>query len=90
MPRAIRCLISGRVQGVNFRAAAQGRANELGLTGWARNLADGRVEVVAAGPDEAVDAFRTWLDEGPPAARVERVETAETDPGSAPSTFAVR
>lgn len=90
MERAIHCLISGRVQGVCFRAATQDRARELGVAGWARNLADGRVEVLAGGPASAVDALRAWLDEGPPAARVEQVETAEADPSGVPATFEVR
>lgn len=89
MQRAIHCLVSGRVQGVCFRASAQDQARELGVNGWARNLRDGRVEVLASGPTEAVDAFREWLDTGPPAARVDHVEVIEADPGTAPNTFEV-
>ncbi|MEF8834023.1 MAG: acylphosphatase [Halofilum sp. (in: g-proteobacteria)] len=90
MKRAIHCLVSGHVQGVFFRASASERAQELGVSGWARNLPDGRVEVLAAGEDDAVDAFRGWLDQGPPAARVERVEESEADPGDAPAGFETR
>jgi acylphosphatase len=89
MQRAIHCLISGRVQGVCFRAATQGRANELGVAGWARNLADGRVEVFAAGPEEGIEALRDWLSEGPPAARVDRVEAEEADPEGVAGSFEV-
>jgi acylphosphatase len=90
MQRAIHCLVSGHVQGVFFRASASERANQLGVSGWARNLPDGRVEVLAAGEDDAVDAFRGWLDQGPPAARVDHVEDVETDPGDAPDGFEIR
>lgn len=90
MERAIHCLISGRVQGVCFRAATQDRARELGVGGWARNLPDGRVEVLAGGPAGAIDGLRAWLDEGPAAARVDRVETDEADPASVPASFEVR
>jgi acylphosphatase len=69
-----RFLVSGRVQGVFFRASAQARARELGLTGFARNLADGRVEVVAGGEVAALDELHAWLRQGPAAARVAAVE----------------
>lgn len=90
MKRAIHCLVSGHVQGVFFRASASQRAHELGVSGWARNLPDGRVEVLAAGEDDAVDAFREWLGHGPSAARVDRVEDTEANPGDAPPEFEVR
>lgn len=90
MKRAIHCLVSGHVQGVSFRASASERAHELGVSGWGRNLPDGRVEVLAAGEDDALEAFREWLDHGPSAARVDRVEEAETDSGDAPVGFEIR
>jgi acylphosphatase len=68
-----RCLVSGRVQGVFFRAATRRQALELGLDGVARNLPDGRVEVICDGPATAVDALCAWLRNGPPAARVSGV-----------------
>lgn len=71
---AARFLVSGKVQGVFFRASTREQAQRLGLRGHARNLADGRVEVVAAGDAEALDALEAWLQEGPPLAQVERVE----------------
>ena len=73
MRAAARFLVSGKVQGVFFRASTRERALELGLSGRATNLPDGRVEVIAAGNADAVDALATWLHEGPPAARVESV-----------------
>src|SRR5690625_1999521 len=69
-----RWLISGRVQGVYFRASTREQATKLGLSGRAINLPDGRVEVVAAGPAAALGALEEWLQTGPPAARVDRVE----------------
>jgi acylphosphatase len=66
-------VIAGRVQGVYYRAATADQARRLAIHGWAKNLPDGRVEVVAAGPMAALAEFTTWLWEGPPAARVESV-----------------
>jgi acylphosphatase len=75
--RAIRCIVAGRVQGVYYRAATVERASELGLGGWVKNLADGRVEAVASGPLEALTDFAAWLWQGPPAARVTSVQVEE-------------
>lgn len=76
MPAA-RFLVSGHVQGVFFRASTQMRARGLGLVGRARNLDDGRVEVIAQGSDAALDALGRWLHDGPPAARVDAVAREE-------------
>lgn len=73
----MRLLISGLVQGVFFRYAAQAKAKELGLAGWVRNLPDGKVECAAEGERNCLEAFRNWAEKGPPLAVVERVETAE-------------
>lgn len=73
MPCA-RFIVAGRVQGVFFRAAAREQALRLGLSGYAKNLADGRVEVIAAGSVEALTELDGWLHHGPPAARVESVK----------------
>lgn len=87
---ARRCLVSGRVQGVFFRASARAEAERLGLDGWARNLPDGRVEVVAAGAPEALDAFQRWLAVGPPRARVTAVACEAIDAATVPAGFSVR
>lgn len=76
----LHCFVSGLVQGVYFRGAARHKANELGVTGWARNLPDGRVEVVACGEGQAVIAFQDWLWQGPPAARVTDVVCVPMEP----------
>jgi len=73
----VRFVVSGRVQGVFFRASTRAEALRLEIAGSARNLADGRVEVIASGPDEALGELERWLWQGPPAAEVERV-TRET------------
>jgi acylphosphatase len=72
-----RCIVRGRVQGVAFRAHTQRHARELGVTGYARNLPDGAVEVLACGTESGVAALCDWLREGPPAARVVDVSCAE-------------
>lgn len=70
MTVCVSCLVSGRVQGVAFRAAARRHALALGVTGWARNLPDGRVEVLACGEAEQVEKLRAWLWSGPLLAHV--------------------
>ncbi len=72
MPTA-RFLVEGRVQGVFFRASTREQALALGVAGHARNLDDGRVEVLASGNAEALDALEQWLWQGPPAASVTAV-----------------
>jgi len=66
--------ISGRVQGVFFRAHTKELADELGLTGWVRNLPDGRVEAIFEGEEDAVKEAIEWCKRGPPLASVEMVE----------------
>ena len=79
MVQATRFIISGRVQGVFFRASTREQAQGLGLRGCARNLPDGRVEVLAVGPDDAIQQLEQWLQHGPPSARVDRVERSSTE-----------
>jgi len=73
-PVRIRAFINGRVQGVYYRAETQKQAIELALTGWVRNLADGRVEVLAEGDQQSVRQLMAWLRQGPPRSRVDEVE----------------
>ena len=74
MDVGVRCVVSGRVQGVWFRGATRDKALHLGLRGYANNLPDGRVEVLACGEKAAVARLRAWLWEGPPQAYVTEVE----------------
>lgn len=69
----VRCLVAGRVQGVFYRATARHEAQRLGLTGYARNLLDGRVEVVICGEKKAVETLQEWLRRGPADAQVSGV-----------------
>ncbi|MBP3975293.1 acylphosphatase [Pseudoxanthomonas spadix] len=73
MKTAARFLVSGRVQGVSFRAGTRQQAQAQGLDGIARNLEDGRVEVIVHGEAAAIDTLAQWLQHGPPNARVERI-----------------
>jgi acylphosphatase len=86
----VRFIVSGRVQGVFFRASAREEALRLGLTGHARNLADGRVEVLAWGDSAALAELERWLHVGPPLARVTRVERSDGAAGAAPARFDTR
>ncbi len=72
--------VSGRVQGVFFRATTRDTAAEHGVDGWVRNLDDGRVEAVFEGPESAVDAMVDFCHEGSPEARVEEVEVERSAP----------
>ena len=74
MQACFHCEVSGKVQGVWFRASTRERALALHLQGFARNLADGGVEVVATGADDELDALEQWLWQGPPLAKVTKVE----------------
>lgn len=79
---AARFFVSGKVQGVWFRASTRARALELGLDGFARNLPDGRVEVLAVGESAAIDALEQWLWRGPVRAVVSDVaRLSATDGG---------
>jgi acylphosphatase len=79
---ARRCLVSGRVQGVFYRASTRARAEVLGVTGHARNLPDGRVEVLACGEPAAVTALCDWLWRGSPASSVRDVQVESVDADS--------
>jgi acylphosphatase len=83
-----RFLVAGRVQGVWFRAATRERELALDLRGFARNLPDGGVEVVAVGGDEAIAALETWLWQGPPLARVSGVQRQPLEAGAHYEGFA--
>ena len=76
--------VTGRVQGVFFRASTRDRARRAGLVGWVRNRPDGAVEAHLEGPTDAVDGVEAWIrDGGPRDAVVEAVEVAEVGPSGA-------
>ena len=78
---ARRFLVSGKVQGVFFRASTARRAEELGLRGYARNLPDGRVEVLAVGQITSLQSLADWLKQGPPRAQVTGLVEEMQEPG---------
>lgn len=89
MMKCQRVWISGRVQGVAFRAYTRVQAEALGLRGHARNLPDGRVEVLACGEEHALEALLRWLEVGPPAARVDSVRVEDASADDCPPGFRV-
>ncbi len=89
MSSSYRFVVSGRVQGVYFRESTRQRADALGLSGWVRNLDDGRVEGLACGAAKALAELQRWLHQGPPAARVDALHWEPADE-AAQGPFVVR
>ncbi len=88
MTACLHCFVTGRVQGVWYRGSTRHQAEQLGLTGYARNLTDGRVEVLACGEQKELKALQQWLWQGPAAARVSNVECKEVSvPEPQPAGF---
>lgn len=79
--------ISGRVQGVFFRLHTEREAQKLGLTGWVKNLPDGRVEILAEGESNRIDALAAWSRNGPPMAKVMELRLEEEGPLGDLDTF---
>ncbi|MGD9152737.1 MAG: acylphosphatase [Gammaproteobacteria bacterium] len=73
----IHCYVTGRVQGVWYRSSAQKEAQKLGVTGWAKNLSDGRVEIMVCGESESVKKFVKWLWKGPMLANVTDIDSEQ-------------
>jgi acylphosphatase len=82
-------LISGRVQGVNFRAYMRDRAREAGVEGWVRNLSDSRVEAIFEGTRPAVQKLVSWCYSGPVHAEVAKVELTWEDPTGKEGSFSI-
>ena len=89
MPR-VRARVTGRVQGVFYRASTVQEAARLGLVGWVRNEPDGSVLIEAQGEREGVEHLLAWCGKGPPGARVSRVDRDWVDEMSGETTFRVR
>ena len=79
MKQTLHFFVTGRVQGVFFRMHTRQQAQLYNLTGWVRNLPDGRVEGVASGDETGLKNFRAWLQQGPELARVADVEVEELE-----------
>ncbi len=73
--KRMRIFVKGIVQGVYFRYNTQKKAREYDLTGWVRNMADGRVEILCEGPEAKIMGLAEWCKEGPGRACVEKIET---------------
>jgi acylphosphatase len=84
-----RFLVSGRVQGVFYRASTQRQARSQGITGWVRNCHDGRVEVLACGEEQQLGVFAKWLEIGPEYAKVTKIEVSTENLSAIPDTFEV-
>jgi acylphosphatase len=84
-----RYIVRGRVQGVGFRFYVQSEAQQLGVTGWVRNNADGAVEVLASGSVEQLAALHAKLRSGPRAARVDDIDVTPADPPKSLKTFRI-
>ena len=79
MDKSVHIIVSGRVQGVFFRASTREMALQLAINGFVRNMSDGRVEIVATGPLASIDRFIRWCRQGPPDARVEDIQITECE-----------
>ena len=88
--RRVRVVVSGRVHGVWFRESCRRQAAVAKLSGWVRNLDDGRVEAVFQGDSAAVDTLVAWCQEGPPSAVVTRIVVEEQPPLADEQGFSIR
>lgn len=86
----VHAIVSGRVQGVYYRASTQEKATSLGLTGWVKNLTNGNVEFEAEGEESAVNALLQWAHEGPAMANVTQLDTTKLSPSHQDTDFSVR
>lgn len=87
--RRIRAIVTGRVQGVSYRAATVTEARRLGVVGWVKNRSDGSVELEAEGPEDMLAALVAWCHQGPPAASVGRVEVEQRVATGADTSFEI-
>ena len=86
----LHAIVHGKVQGVWYRAWTRDTAREMGVTGWVRNMSTGEVETMALAEKDVLDTFIERLHDGPPLARVTRIETALHDPKEEFDSFEVR
>ena len=90
MARKINILVSGRVQGVYFRMFTQNKAKHFGIKGYARNLPDGRVEIIAEADNDSIEKFIQWCHKGPITARVDHVEMTELESDEVFTSFEIK
>ena len=89
MSQCVKCWVRGKVQGVWFRGNTQAQARKLGLTGYAHNLPDGRVEVVACGRSDKLQVLKDWLWQGPRLAEVSDVQCEDLQINPQPDEFTI-
>ena len=88
--RRVKILASGRVQGVYFRMFTQNKAKQFGIKGYARNLPDGRVEIIAEADNNSIEKLIQWCHKGPVTARVDHVEMTELESDEVFTSFEIR
>ncbi len=90
MMKRAHLLVKGLVQGVFYRSSARQVARQLGLTGWVKNLPDGRVEIIVEGAEEKIEEFIKWCWKGPPSAVVENVDVSYSEALGEFDDFSIR
>jgi acylphosphatase len=90
MMRRVKILVSGRVQGVYFRLFTQNKAKHFSINGHTRNLADGRVEIIAEADAMTIEKFIKWCHKGPATARVDHVEITELPADEELTSFEIK
>jgi len=90
MMRRVKILVSGRVQGVYFRMFTQNKAKQFGVKGHARNLPDGRVEIIAEADKNSIEKLIKWCHKGPVTARVDDVDIIELESDEVLTSFEIR
>jgi len=90
MMRRVKILVTGRVQGVYFRMFTQNKAKQFGVKGHARNLPDGRVEIIAEADKNSIEKLIRWCHKGPVTARVDHVEITELESDEVLTSFEIR
>ena len=90
MKSRVHVVISGRVQGVWFRASTRDKAQQLGLTGWVKNTSEGNVEAVFEGEEKLINEMLDWCHHGPPMAEVENVEIKKRRPSNDSDGFSIK
>lgn len=83
-------IISGTVQGVGYRYSSQQQAEQLGITGWVRNLPSQQVEIIAEANADTLEQFKKWLEQGPTYAKVTKVDVENSEATGEFSTFLIR
>jgi len=90
MKSTVHVVISGRVQGVWFRANTKQKAEQLGMTGWVRNTADGKVEALFEGDEKHIQEMIDWCHRGPPMAQIDNVEITEQSSSNGFDGFSIK